>query len=154
MHVLFIIIIIIFSIDKGQKKCHILVLVPRFGKTALLERDTETKQTYRLRCLVFLWNDWCQMSGHMESCYCSCKGYTCSSDKQRSSFSGAVRLLPLPDIRLFKNSQCKKRKIHYKARFIYLPICKSCCIDQWIQWIKLSLQGILTGMKIEPFSEL
>lgn len=40
--------------------------------------------------------------------------------------------------RLFKNSQCKRRKIYCKAEFIYLPICKSWCIDLWIQWIKLS----------------
>lgn len=56
--------------------------------------------------------------------------------------------------RLFKNSQRKRRKIYCKAEFIYLPICKSWCINLWIQWIKLSFQGFLTGIKIEAFNEL
>lgn len=36
-------------------------------------------------------------------------GYACPVDKQRSSFSSAVRLLPLPDTGLFKNSQEKEK---------------------------------------------
>lgn len=65
----------------------------------------------------------CQMSGHSQrklTTLLLCGLYLSSRYKQRSSFSSAVRLLPLPDTRLFKNSQWKRRKNILQSRIYIL----------------------------------
>lgn len=92
--------------------------------------------------------DWTNMQAELSSLFLKCllpDGWTRSEKADTApawavpvlQINKGVHFLVLSDYCLFltqnsKNSQCKRRKIYCKAGFIYLPICKSCCIDLWI----------------------